>query len=90
MTREETAFVIALSQLDETLQRYVLRLVGEKWPEKEKLSEVLGKIEHDLGTEMVNLGRLLQDRAAERGYVAAQADDVADPPARGILVIPEF
>jgi len=94
MNRDELVLTAALTQVNEAIKRYILRVLDEATGHSTTdYTRSLGEVEHVIGVQMVKLGHQMQDRAAEHGFVVLDAEppppQLSDP-ARRKPDIPEF
>lgn len=89
MNRDELLLTAALTQINEAIKRYILRVLDEATGHSTTdYTRPLGEVEHVIGTQMVQLGYQLQDRAGEHGYVVIDGEGHEGPSQKP--QIPEF
>lgn len=88
MNRDELEITAALTQVNDKIKRYIIRVLDEaSGSYNVENPKPINQVEHEVGALMIELGRKLQDRAAERGYVAIEEQSKRLPPKPQI---PEF
>lgn len=74
MERDDSLFLAALTQANQEIGRYVMRMLeADSGRGRTEYTRDLGEIEQVLGTALLRLGRQLVERAEARGLVVVES-----------------